>query len=455
MAPAQVERDGEAALRPAGSDAAGPHRAAALIPILRRSFPPNLEREFQTEYRRASLSFVRIGLGLGTFLYLAFYFWDFVVDVEQAVYTIIIRLGVSLFLLGVIAISFVRLHYFLPRMQLLVGTSLVIGGWGVAAILTLLENGLTLGIGGMVLVLMYNFGFVRLLFVPSLISGVLIVGGWNITALAVSLPLPFLISNNFFLVSALVTGACVTYLFETLFRRQFMTDKELAAEKARADALIDNILPRHVATRLKSGEKVIAEFHGDATVLFSDLVGFTTLTKRLSANHLVELLNDIFSILDRLTEKHGVEKIKTIGDGYMVVSDFVRRPQNSAEAIAEFALDMMEEIRAYAARHGYPLAVRIGISTGQVVSGVIGIKKLTYDLWGETVNLASRMEASSETGHIHVSEATYWRLRETYEFEARGAIEVPGIGEVETYFLIGRKDRHTRTTAPKPAEHAA
>src|SRR5262249_18631818 len=148
---------------------------------------------------------------------------------------------------------------------------------------------------------------------------------------------------------------------------------------------------------------------------------------------------DYFSMLDVLTEKHGVEKIKTVGDAYMVASGLGYEHENSAEHIADFALDMIKAIRDYAERHHFPMALRIGISTGQVVSGVLGLKKPLFDVWGDTVNLASRMESHSEAGQIQVSEATYWRLQENYDFVARGAIEVKGVGPVETYFLLGRK----------------
>jgi class 3 adenylate cyclase len=244
---------------------------------------------------------------------------------------------------------------------------------------------------------------------------------------------------NFFLVSTLVSGAAVTYLLEGLFRREFLKSKELAAERAKSDNLIEGLFPARVAQRLKAGEATVAESHGEATILFSDLVGFTTLTRKLAPGHLVEVLTDYFSMLDALTEKHGVEKIKTVGDAYMVASGLNYERENSAEHIADFALEMVQAVRAYAERHHFPLAMRVGISTGQVVSGVIGVKKPLFDVWGDTVNLASRMESTSEAGQIQVSEATYWRLHESYELVPRGPIEVKGVGAVETFFLMGRK----------------
>jgi class 3 adenylate cyclase len=250
---------------------------------------------------------------------------------------------------------------------------------------------------------------------------------------------------NFFLVSTLVSGAAVTFLLEGLFRREFLKSRELDTERAKADSertksdnLIESLFPARVAQRLKAGEAIVAESHGEATILFSDLVGFTTLTRRLAPGHLVEILTDYFSMLDGLTEKHGVEKIKTVGDAYMVASGLNYERDNSAEHIADFALEMVEAIRRYAEQHHFPLALRVGISTGQVVSGVIGLKKPLFDVWGDTVNLASRMESTSEAGQIQVSEATYWRLQENYQLVPRGPIEVKGVGAIETFWLMGK-----------------
>jgi class 3 adenylate cyclase len=248
-----------------------------------------------------------------------------------------------------------------------------------------------------------------------------------------------LMANDWFLFSGLVAGGIITYFIERLSRSQFLIGKDLELERRRTDALVKNLLPVRIADRLKAGEKIIAESHGEATVLFADLVGFSSLTKRLSPGHLVEILNDIFSLLDDLTERHGVEKIKTIGDAYMVVAGAGVTRTNAAAAVAEFALDMISQIKSYAEKHDLPLALRVGISTGSVISGVIGTKKLSFDLWGETVNLASRMETNSEGGQIQVSETTFWRLHTHYDFSERRRIAVQGLGEVETYFLLSRK----------------
>jgi class 3 adenylate cyclase len=151
------------------------------------------------------------------------------------------------------------------------------------------------------------------------------------------------------------------------------------------------------------------------------------------------MLDELFSSFDALAEKHGLEKIKTIGDAYMVVSGIPQPRADHADAIARMATDMLDELHAYAKRHGTDLTVRVGINTGSVVAGVIGRKKFIYDLWGDTVNTASRMESHGVAGRVHVSHSTYELLRDRFEFEARGTIDIKGKGPMQTYLLVGEK----------------
>jgi adenylate cyclase len=400
------------------------------------SFPHNLETEFRQFHNSASAREVRVGIIVGAFVFLSFNIWDRLVDPEHAAQSLAIKLVVwgLLLLLGLLPRS-VLVRYLQTWMVL----ALSIAGLGASANGMVLNNGLNIVLSGLMLVMMFNFGFGRLLLVPSLISGSIMCVGYNVAALFMDMPRINLMANDWFLFSGLAAGGIMTYFIERLSRSQFLIGKDLELERQRTDQLVKNLLPVRIADRLKAGEKIIAESHGEATVLFADLVGFASLTKRLSPGHLVEILNDIFSLLDELTERHGVEKIKTIGDAYMVVAGAGVTSPNTAAAVADFALDMISEINAYARQHDLPLALRVGISTGQVISGVIGTKKLSYDLWGDTVNLASRMESNSEGGQIQVSETTYWRLHNLYDFSERRRIAVRGLGEVETYFLLSRK----------------
>jgi len=220
-------------------------------------------------------------------------------------------------------------------------------------------------------------------------------------------------------------------------------DKALAAlerEQARSEALLLNILPAPIADRLKASKQTIADGYAEATILFADLVGFTRMSTMVTPEQLVVMLNRLFSIFDELSGRYGVEKIKTIGDAYMAVCGVpVARPDHAA-AVADMALAMREALRQHNRESGSQLQIRIGINTGPVVAGVIGLKKFIYDLWGDTVNLASRMESSGVPDQIQVSAATWERLHDKYAFEARGDVNVKGIGVVQTYLLLGRKD---------------
>ncbi|MEP0857683.1 adenylate/guanylate cyclase domain-containing protein [Trichocoleus sp. DQ-U1] len=216
--------------------------------------------------------------------------------------------------------------------------------------------------------------------------------------------------------------------------------KELKAEQKKAERLLHNILPQAIADRLKKEQDtIIADNFAEVTVLFADIVGFTQLAAHTSPVELVNLLNQIFSAFDQLAEQHGLEKIKTIGDAYMVVGGLPILRTDHAEAIAEMALDMQKAIDRFNAVNGEEFNIRIGINTGPVVAGVIGLKKFIYDLWGDTVNTASRMESHGVTGSIQVTAATYQLLQDKYQWEERGAIQVKGKGEMMTYLLIGRK----------------
>lgn len=219
-------------------------------------------------------------------------------------------------------------------------------------------------------------------------------------------------------------------------------EEALLYQQQCTDDLLYNILPVPIAQRLKLQESIIADSFDEVTVLFADLVNFTELSAQIPATQLVDLLNKIFSVFDRLTQKHGLEKIKTIGDAYMVVGGLPTPRPDHAEAVVEMALEMQQAITHFKRNDGKPFDLRIGINTGPVVAGVIGTKKFAYDLWGDTVNVASRMESQGVAGGIQVTAATYELLKDKYVFEQRDVITVKGKGEMITYWLTGRKGVH-------------
>ncbi len=216
-------------------------------------------------------------------------------------------------------------------------------------------------------------------------------------------------------------------------------EKALRHQQEQTERLLLNILPASIANRLKQQPGTIAEDFDDVSVLFADIVGFTQIATSVSATTLVNLLNQIFSVFDRLSLKYSLEKIKTIGDAYMVVGGLPKRNSNHPQAVASMALEMQNAIATFNKRNNLDLSIRIGIHTGSVVAGVIGLQKFSYDLWGNTVNIASRMESHGLPGKIQVTEETYNRLRDQFILEKRGEISVKGRGVMTTYLLIGNR----------------
>jgi class 3 adenylate cyclase/HAMP domain-containing protein len=225
---------------------------------------------------------------------------------------------------------------------------------------------------------------------------------------------------------------------EELEKRVEERTAELLKEKEKSERLLLNILPKPIAEQLKQ-QTYPAQHFDEATILFADIVGFTALSSRLEPLELVKLLNQIFSTFDLLADKNGLEKIKTIGDAYMVVGGLPIHREDHAEAIADMALEMQAAIARFSNDVGETFQIRIGINTGPVIAGVIGLRKFIYDLWGDTVNVASRMESHGIPGNIQVTANTYERLKDKYVFEKRGAIYVKGKGDMITYWLMGKR----------------
>ncbi|MBD3663774.1 adenylate/guanylate cyclase domain-containing protein [Sulfitobacter aestuariivivens] len=212
-----------------------------------------------------------------------------------------------------------------------------------------------------------------------------------------------------------------------------VTEARLQREYDRAEGLLRNILPDAIALRLKDGETVIADEHAEASVIFADIVNFTQASAKLTPAELVETLNKVFTEFDALAEKHGTEKIKTIGDAYMAVVGIPEAQQNHANVAVDLALDMLASARRISAETHFPIDLRIGINSGPVVAGVIGSRKFAYDLWGDAVNVASRMEAHSEPGTVLITDATKKQLSDRFTLTDAGTREVKGKGVMSVY----------------------
>lgn len=235
-------------------------------------------------------------------------------------------------------------------------------------------------------------------------------------------------------------GAVAAYWTERYTRRDYLLSLLLSEERDRSERLLLNVLPGPIAERLKQAQQRnnaphVVDSFAEVTVLFADIVDFTPLAARLSPEALVGLLNEVFSAFDALAERHGLEKIKTIGDAYMAVAGLpVLRPDH-ADVMAQMALDMQTEIARVGQARGLPLALRIGLNSGPVVAGVIGTKRFIYDLWGDTVNTASRMESHGEPGSIQITPTTAALLGDKYPLTPRGPVDVKGRGSMETFLL--------------------
>jgi class 3 adenylate cyclase len=254
----------------------------------------------------------------------------------------------------------------------------------------------------------------------------------------------------FIVVSAVGVGIGSTYLIETgsrtaWYQRQLIErqGRELEREKERSEQLLRNVLPDAIADRLRDGPVTIADAIDDATVLFADLVGFTPLASALEPAALVDLLNALFIDYDALVDQLGLEKIKTIGDAYMAAGGVPEPIADHAERIVELGLAMLDRTTLHARRTGLPLQLRVGAHSGRVIAGVIGRRRFSYDLWGDTVNVASRMEAHGVAGAMQISRATASRLGDRFDVSSRGLIDIKGKEPMEAIIVTGRPTEGT------------
>ncbi|PWY56881.1 guanylate cyclase [Legionella qingyii] len=242
--------------------------------------------------------------------------------------------------------------------------------------------------------------------------------------------------------SKIIALALALSLLSTILMLFFIIHalKTLSRVNEENDLLLLNILPEAIASRLKMGEEDIADEYTQASVMFADIINFTQLTEQLGAKKTVNILNRLFAELDKLTEKYHVEKVKTIGDNYMAVSGVPEQTTRHAINIANYALAILERMLTFNQENQMNLQFRIGITYGTVIAGIIGHKKFVYDIWGNVVNLASRLEETSLPNKIHISEKMAFMLQDEFLIEPRGTTEMKGIGNVKTYFLLGKKE---------------
>lgn len=274
---------------------------------------------------------------------------------------------------------------------------------------------------------------------PVAVITATILAGYLAAAIAIGVPEDVLVMSSFFLTTAVILGLLAAFTIEGFARRSFLDRHALEDERARSERLLLNVLPASVAERLKRDPAPIADRHPEASVLFADIADFTTLSSSLEPEELVRLLNEIFTEFDHVVARFGLEKIKTIGDAYMAVAGVPVPVPDHLERVANAAIAMRDVI-AQRKSEGVPLRVRIGIDTGPVVAGVIGEAKFIYDLWGDPVTTASRMESHGVAGAIQVTARVYERLQRRYAFRSRGEIDVKGKGRMSAWLLDGLSD---------------
>lgn len=255
--------------------------------------------------------------------------------------------------------------------------------------------------------------------------------------------LPGVVVLAFFLMNIGAISAVAFFLLYAFIRERNSALAQVSVERDKSETLLLNILPKEIAPRLKDNHATIADSYECASVLFADIVNFTPWSAELPPDEMVEMLNEIFSFFDSLLEPYGVEKIRTIGDNYMCAAGVpVPRPDH-AKVLARMALEMREYVRDCPPRNGKRLNFRIGINSGPLVAGVIGTKKFVYDLWGDPVNVAARMESHSMPGKIQIGYSTYHLIRDEFVCEPRGIVEVKGKGKMATWFLVGARKKNT------------
>jgi len=317
----------------------------------------------------------------------------------------------------------------------------VLGGLGFLAMVAMAgETGRLLYYAGLILAIIWTMLFADLRFIPALAVSLYLIAGYEVIAMVVRpLPLPVVVNNTFFLGGTLVMSAAAGYETKRASRVNFWQALRLEREQQRSEGLLLNILPREVSEALKARPGTFARRYDVASILFADIVGFTSLSAQMSAEQIVALLNETISFFDSLVEKYDVEKIRTIGDNYMVVAGVPRPRPDHALALAEMALDMRDYSAAGGSAGRPRPALRIGIGCGPVVAGVVGYKKFQYDVWGDAVNAASRMESQGLPGRIQLTPSCYERLKDRFLCEPRGRLEVKGFGPMDTWFLAGRR----------------
>lgn len=403
-------------------------------------FDPETENAFNEDILARYAPLLPPTMIFGILIVIALQFWGHSIDPTSVAINGVIGLGLIVFLATCILLSLHPVTRANQRNWLFFCLYLYsCSAIGLSMTLANLPNGPIVGVGLLI------FGTIP---APAFIQGgkrALVVMSMYLAVLAATLAWMGIalsdISNVVFWVGiSAALSIFFTHLFDVINRRSFLLARLLESEKQRSEALLLNVLPQSISDRLKMQEEYIADRHNSVSVLFADIVNFTNLTVNLPATELVNMLNDIFSLFDGIVEKLGGEKIKTIGDAYMASAGLFGQGSDHACVIAEIALGMQQAVSDYQKQSGLKIEIRVGIHSGAVIAGVIGKRKLAYDLWGDTVNVANRMESQGLPGKIQLSGETRALLPKRFQTERRGEINIKGQSPRTTYLLNAKSN---------------
>lgn len=403
---------------------------------------PADERGFKTQFIVNRVPVTRLFLVLSACLYYSFFVWDRIIDPVSWETTHFIR-GAVVIPIMLACASILLIPAAVRFAEWVVMIAWICAILGLAAIYTVLRSGFDFGSVGIVLVIM-GAPMMLAMRVPFVVAGSLfgIVSFLGAHSFSGNARDGMMIVNAFCVVTAAIIVVFASFVHEREARQRFSAEKELLAARERVNELLHSILPQDIVQRIQAGETAIADAYGEVSIIFADLVGFTAVSRQVSPTHLVEILNVMFSRFDALADRHNIEKIKTIGDAYMAVGGLSHQAGATDHAFrsADFAIAMQEAVEELKEKTGLPFNVRIGLHVGPVVAGVIGTKRPAFDCWGESVNLASRLEHNAAPGGILISESAYWRLKGSYKITVLDEIELRGIGAAKVFLLEGKKD---------------
>jgi class 3 adenylate cyclase len=419
-------------------------------------FPAEIEEQFREDYHVNTVSTTRLALVLGLILYSLFGILDvYAIPISKDIVWII-RYGI---VAPVILFALVASYSAISQkyMQVLMSLAVAVSGLGIVAMISITreaEFGNRFYFTGLILISMWGYSLSRLRFWYAVLANLVIMIGYEFGSIVFKQLLEsetgivIFTMHNFFFLGANVIGMFGSYFLERYTRRDFLQKYTIQAQRDQADELLYNVLPERIAERLKQSSETIAEEFNSVSVLFADIVNFTPISARFGPREVVDMLNEVFSHFDGLVDKYGVEKIQVAGDAYMAAAGVPTFRPDHATVLAQLALDMLDYVKQEEFLGGkHPIEIRIGLNSGSLIGGVIGRKKYFYALWGDMVNIASRMQSHGEVGKIQITRDTYELVKGDFECEYIGKIDIKGKGKMEAWHLLARKEERSRSHA--------